>query len=103
AVGVKVGPELTGLLDQELKFWQKTGPKLKKGWWNGSGLPWEEVGPLRERYSKALAVIEGLDTIRFAGCEKSAKAFDGYGRSLPQLSEIAQMGVACDRLLAKLR
>jgi hypothetical protein len=103
AGGVKVGPELTGLLDQELTFWQKTGPKLKKGWWNGSGLEWKEVDPLRERYSKTLAVIEGLETIRFAGCEKSVRAFGRYWRSQPQLNEIAQMGEACDKLLAKLQ
>jgi hypothetical protein len=103
AAGASVGAELTDVLKQELAFWKKTGPSLKKGWWNGVGLKWENVDPLRNRYGKALGMVRALQETRFAPCRETVIAFRDHWRSLPQLREVDQMEQACDEVLKALR
>ncbi|HLX64286.1 MAG TPA: hypothetical protein VKX17_23640 [Planctomycetota bacterium] len=99
--GVKVGGELSAILQGELKFWRATGPKLKTGWWNES----TDVDPLRSRYGKALHSLYALKKIRFAGCKSVVTEFRDFWRSLPQLEDksgLNQMSEECDNVLQSL-
>ena len=104
AGGASVGAELTEVLKHELAFWKKTSPTLQKGWWNGAGLNWENVDPLRNRYSKAMGVLRALQDIRFAPSREAVIDFRDHWRSIPQLREVGndQMAQACDEVLKAL-
>jgi hypothetical protein len=105
AGGKDVGRELTIMLEQELAFWQKTGPQLPLGWWNGGGLPWAEVERLRNRYSVTLEAVRGIGVARYREGQKVVTTLRDYWRSLPQLEDrsgLDQMSQECDRLLAAL-
>jgi len=102
AGGADAGPELADLLKQELAFWKKVGPGLPKGWWNGSGVKWDEVEGLRGHYGRAHAAINGLGKVRHAEGRGPLTEFRNYWQSLPQLSDIAQLSKACDTALEAL-
>ena len=105
AGGRSVGPELTELIKQELVFWKKTAPNLKVGWWNGAGLDWSEVEPLRNRYGKILEAFYALRKIHFVGCKTAVTEFRDFWRSLPQLEDkrgLDSMSEACDAVLKEL-
>jgi hypothetical protein len=78
---------------------------LRQGWWNGAGLDWAQVQPLRNHYGKVHSALDALKTIRFAACKEVVTEFRDYWRSLSQLGTIGndQMGQACDELLKSLR
>lgn len=103
--GEAVGPELTAIVEKELLFWKKTAPGLKVGWWNGKGLEWSQVGPLRDRYCVVLEVFYALRKIKSPVCRVPVREFRDYWRSLPQLeskSGLGQMSQACDAVLKEL-
>ena len=105
AGGSAVAPEFVQILDSESAFWRARAPTLEKGWWNGAGLRWSEVEPLRDRYCMVLSVLGGLGQMKFEGSRKSVQAFRDYWRSLPQLDDksgLTQMSQACDEVLKAL-
>ena len=105
AGGASVGPELIEVVKNELKFWQKVGPTLGSGWWNGAAgaIKWEEVERLRNNYMKANYAIEALKDTRFKDGRASIVDFRDFWQSLPQLAEIDQMGKLCDETLMVLK
>jgi len=102
AGGAELGPELNRMLEQDVSFWKKTGPTLKKDWWNGAGLSWEDVEPLRRRYIEDLRLLEALGDIRFTGGRKTVIAFRDLWSSVQQLNEVGGWAEACDSTLDKL-
>src|SRR5688572_18966665 len=78
AGGVKAGPDLTAALEAELAFWMKTAPKLKRGWWNGTGLKEGEGELLRDHYDRTSAALWGLGDVRFAGSRKVVTALRDF-------------------------
>ena len=105
AGGESVVPELTAIVEEELAFWKKTAPELKQGWWNGKGLEWNQVDPLRDRYSVVLEVFYTLRKIRSPASRTSVQNFRDFWRSLPQLEDksgLNQMSEACDKVLKAL-
>jgi hypothetical protein len=105
AGGETVAVELTDMVEHELRFWKKTAPGLKRGWWNAEGIKWEQVGPLRDRYSIVLEVFYALRKIRSPVCRDAVTRFRDYWRSLPQLDDrrgLDQMSNACDAVLRAL-
>jgi hypothetical protein len=106
AGGTEVGRDLTQLVERELGFWKNAAPQLRVGWWNGTGLQWSEVEPLRSRYAKVYEALHGLRAIRWPGCEKEVSDFRDFWRSLPQLEDksgMSQMSEVCDVVLRQLR
>lgn len=108
AGGTAAGPDLTALLERELAFWKKTGPKLPAGWWNNRGglVGWEEAARLSDRYCLAREALRGLREVRFAASRKVVAEFRDFWRSLPQLEDksgLNEMSKECDRLLDALK
>jgi hypothetical protein len=105
AGGEAIVPELTAIVAKELSFWKKTAPELKVGWWNGKGLEWKLVGPLRDRYSVVLEVFYTMRKLKSPACRAAVREFRDYWRSLPQLEDksgLDQMSQACDAVLKEL-
>jgi hypothetical protein len=104
AGGPRVAAELTQMVEDELRFWKEEAPGLRYGWWNGNGIKWARVWPLRERYSIGLQVVYGLKEIRSPVCRDAVTLFRDYWRSLPQLQDGVglQMSRACDAVLRAL-
>lgn len=103
AGGEAVGGELTSRLQQELAFWQATGPSLSQGWWNQDPAP---HAPLRERYSQTFQLILGLERTHYAPALITAKNLGNFWRSLPQLNDpsgLNQVAEECDKLVEHLR
>jgi hypothetical protein len=90
------------MIKQELAYWEKVGPGLKPGWWNGGGLQWNAVEGLRNHYSRVHAALQGLKSIRFAGCRDVVTKFRAFCVSVPHLGEIVQLTEQCDAVLAAL-
>ena len=103
--GAAAGPELTAVVREELALWKKVGPSLKRGWWNGEALPWDDVERLRNHYSKGHAAVNGLKAVGFVESREAITAYRDLWRSLPQLREIGndQIGEACAAALRALR
>lgn len=95
--GHQAGPELTALLDSDVRFWTSAGPTLKTGWWGQDVTP---EAPLRLRYSRTIDLVHALDGIRFSGARKSVSALRDTWQSIPDLN--GQMTEECDRLLNRL-
>jgi len=90
------------MVETELAFWKRAAPTLKQGWWNGEGLEWEQVEPLRIRYGVVLEVFYSLKKIRPPECRSAVTEFRDYWCSLPQLEDrsgLSQMSQACDAVL----
>jgi hypothetical protein len=105
AGGASVGPDLTAMLREDLVFWKKASPGLKKGWWNKAFeyKEWHDTVSPRNRYSRSLAVIEALQRIKFADCRDDVKAFRDFWASQPQLADNGQITKVCDTILSGLR
>ena len=105
AGGECAGAELTQVLKEELAFWKKVGPGLKGNWWGGEGLAWAQVEPLRNRYSRTLAVVEALKTIQYAPCRQVVADFRAYWCAQPQLAFKGndRVGDTCDAILTGMR
>lgn len=98
------GSELTTVVTEELAYWRKAGPGLKKGWWDGVEMKADETERLRNRYGRAYEALLGLEVLHPAGCRDVVTAFRDYWKSLPQLGgELVQMTHACDSVLESLR
>lgn len=96
--------ELTRVVTEELAYWRKVGPGLKKGWWDEVGMKAEEKERLRNRYSRAHSALQVLGNLRTEGCRDEVTAFRDWWKSLPQLGgELTQMTHACDSVLEALR
>lgn len=98
--GAKVGNELTEILKEEIIFWRKTAPTLKKGWWNKMDNP--EIEILRDHYEKALEVITQLTNLKYKDSKKEVIQFRKFWRSFPQLEDssgLNQMSEECDEFL----
>ncbi len=105
AGGESVVPELIAMLEKELSFWRKTAPELKRGWWNGKGLEWDDVELLQDRYSVVREILYALRRIKSPACRSAVRDFRDYWRSLPQLEDksgLDQMSKACDAVLEAL-
>lgn len=101
--GETVGKELNTLLEQELSFWQSTGPSLAMGWWNQDP---SVHAPLRQRYDQTLKLILGLEHTHYAPALNTAAQLRDLWRSLPQLNDpsgLDQMARDCDELIARLQ
>ncbi len=93
---------LIGMLHEDMKHWQKVGPTLEKGWWNGAGLEWEDVTRHRDEYSRTLALIVALQTRPVPKARESLDRFRQFWRSMAQLDDrhgLDQMSHACDRAI----
>lgn len=103
AAGKRAGQDLVSVLTKELAYWKSVAPTLKVGWWNGAGFDSiESVEPFRNRYMKAYYALDALKDIRFRDSLQAVTEFRDYWRSLPQLSELDQLGKFCDQVLHSL-
>lgn len=105
AGGKSVGSELTRIVTIETKFWKKTAPTLKEGWWNEVGLTPSQTETLRNRYSKVLSTLYALKTMKYSGSKTAVTQLRDFWRSLPQLeskSGLNQMSEECDNVLKAL-
>ena len=97
--GSNVDNKLTELFEQDVALWQKTGPKLKRGWWNGTGLsPKMNRRQLRNLYSRTLAYVYALKKRHVTQARKPLDRFHSFWRSLPQLDDpsgLNQMSQEC--------
>lgn len=104
AGGPDAAPDITELLAQELVFWKKVGPGLKKDWWSGDGFEPDELNRLKIHYGTVYAAIGALRGMRFAGSREVVTALRKLWWSLPQLGSTGggQVVRECDQLLAAL-
>lgn len=105
AGGTTVGAELTRLVETETRFWKQTAPKLRQGWWNGTGLQRSRTEALQDRYSKLLQALYALQDIRYRGCKGAVIRLRDFWRSLPQLESktgLNQISEQCDNVLQAL-
>jgi hypothetical protein len=103
AGGESVGEELDRRLQEQLKFWEATGPTLSLGWWNQDPSP---HAPLRDRYAQTLELVRALERVRYRPASITAERLGNLWRSLPQLDDssgLSQMVTECDQLVDKLR
>lgn len=94
AGGIKVGPELTEILEKELVFWKEAEPNLAKEWWGQE--------PYTTRSNRARHTLYALEKIKFPACKKTVTEFCDFWRSSPKLenkSGLDQMSQACDKVL----
>ena len=103
AGGESVGQELDRRLQEQLKFWQATGPTLFLGWWNQDPNP---HAPLRDRYVQTLELVRALEHVHYRPASITAEQLGNLWRSLPQLDDpsgLSQMATECDQLVKNLR
>ena len=103
AGGESVGEELDRRLQEQLIFWQATGPSLSLGWWNQDPTP---HAPLRDRYAQTLELIRALQRVHYRPASITAEQLGNLWRSLPQLDDpsgLSQMATECDQLVSSLR
>jgi len=103
AGGESVGEELERRLQEQLTFWQATGPTLSLGWWNQDPTP---HAPLRGRYAQTLELVRALERVHYRPASITAGQLGNLWRSLPQLDDpsgLSQMVTECDQLVDKLR
>jgi len=102
AGGAEAAAELVAVVEQESAFWQRRGPTLKKGWWNGD--PADERKVLREHYSKLLQALRTLRPLRYAPCRDAVSSVRACWLSHQALDQIgeSQMAHACDAVLRDL-
>lgn len=89
AGGKSVSAEFTELLKEEIQFWNRSGPKLKPGWWNGENndLKWEEVEILRDRYVKLAEILRALKRHPTKECIKDIRGFKNFWISNAALND----------------
>jgi hypothetical protein len=103
AGGESVGEELDRRLQEQLTFWQATGPTLSLGWWNQDPT---SRAPLRNRYVQTLEVVRALERVHYRPASITAEQLGNLWRSLPQLNDpsgLNQMVTECDQLVDNLR
>ena len=103
--GASVGPELTDMLRDETRFWKRTAPTLKVGWWNSQSIESARLESLRNRYSKLLTVVRALQITDYRGSSDDLVALRDFWRTLPQLEDssgLSQMSEACNDALKSL-
>jgi hypothetical protein len=103
AGGESAGEELTDRLEQELAFWQATGPKLQQGWWNQDEKP---DAPLRLHYAQTIQLIRGLQRTHYMSALTTAIQLRDFWRSLSQLNDPTgrnQLTTECDSLINHLK
>lgn len=110
ALGLIDGKEVEDqlLLDfqAEIKHWQEFGPKLKVGWWNGTGLDWKKVDEYRREYCKTLEYVYVFQKRALKGAREPLDRFRRLWRSLPQLEDsngLDQMSKACDAAIMAIK
>jgi hypothetical protein len=102
AGGSRIAPEIVAIIGQELAFWQRRAPELKKGWWNAD--PAGERKLLRERYGKLLHALRALRSLRHAparGVVSKVRRCWASHEALYQVG-LRQMVRACDDVLREL-
>ena len=103
AANKDAGPLLAAIIEKDLEYWKKTGPVLKKGWWNGTGFDsLEEVEPFRDRYSRDYEALQQLTKRPYRTSEALLTELRDFWRSLAQLEEIDQLSKASDDALREL-
>lgn len=103
AGGESVGEELAQRLQEQLTFWQATGPTLSLGWWNQDP---NSHAPLRNRYVQTLELVRALERVHYRPASITAEQLGNLWRSLPQLNDpsgLNQMVTECDQLVDNLR
>lgn len=103
AGGESVGEELHRRLQEQLTFWQATGPTLSLGWWNQDASP---HAPLRDRYAQTLELVRALKRMHYRPASITAEQLGNLWRSLSQLNDpsgLNQMATECDQLVHDLR
>lgn len=101
--GQKSGGELVRIVNEELKFWKQTAPKLGKNWW--TDVDDDGTMALQTRFLKLLQAVRQLKNLKFAPSRKAVAELRVFWRSLPQLEDKDRSGllsVECDELLAAL-
>lgn len=99
AGGESVGEELDRRLQEQLTFWQATGPTLSLGWWNRDPSP---DAPLRDRYAQTLELVRALERVHYRPALITAWQLSDFWRSLPQLNDpsgLNQMVTECQQLM----
>jgi hypothetical protein len=102
AGGSDAAPEITRLLEQELTFWQRVGPRSSQGWWNGEGVEADELNRLRSHYGRTYAALTALKGMHFVGSREVVTRLRTLWRSHQALRDVGndQIGEECDELLA---
>jgi hypothetical protein len=97
AGGPSVGTELVKRLDEEVIFWKKTAPQLKRAWLDGVS---DET--LRFRFRALLENVEGLGQIAHVPGEQPIKELRALFAGESGLKDYGLLK-ACDEALAKLK
>lgn len=103
AGGETVGTDLTRRLQQEVTFWESTGPSLPKGWWNEDASP---NAPLRSQYDETLQLIIGLQEVLDKDALAPAEQLHDLWVSYPQLNDpsgLNHMSLECGKLITMLQ
>lgn len=102
AAGRNAGPELTAWLEQDVDFWETTGPTLKMGWWNEDAKP---DAPLRVKYDETIQIIRSLAALKYRPAADIAKRLRDLWRSHPALNDpsgLNQMSMEATQLAREL-
>jgi hypothetical protein len=100
--GKASGPELMDIVISEAAFWHQKALSLHEGWWNGTGLPWNEVKSLRNHYEMLYSSLTTLRAIKYQGNLQAVIDLRDFWRSFPQLGDQdgqSQMVEASDNVL----
>lgn len=90
---------------QEILLWEKLGPSLQCGWWNGTGLDWNDVLRHRDNYGRTLAYITAFQSRPLESAREALDQFRRFWRSLPQLEDpsgLTHMSEACDAAIRRI-
>ncbi len=96
--GIEVADDLTAIAEEGLTFWQTKAATLEKGWWNRD---FEDKRWLRSEYSRLLASLRALETLRHEPCRDVVLAIRELWQSHQAMSDVGdnQMAQACDKVL----
>jgi hypothetical protein len=76
--GQQAGPEITALLDSDIRFWTAIGPTLKTGWSYST-----PDNYLLQHNMRTMCLIRALADIRFSAARKDVTALRDAWQSLP--------------------
>jgi hypothetical protein len=102
AVAVDRAAELLAIVREELLFWQRVAPGLKKDWWN-DGRPQTER--LRNHYVKLVMALRQLVPVRSPSSRAPVMQLRDFWRSNPVLEDksgLDQMSRTADEVLKAL-
>lgn len=102
AGGADVAEDLTAIVAEELEFFSRCAPDLKKGWWNAD--PPDQRRRLREEYGRLLAALRALQPLRYFPSRDLVSKVNDLWRSNARLSFNGQSQVltVCDAILNEL-